>query len=538
MIDALVVGSGPNGLAAAVTLARAGLGVRVIEAETTVGGGARTLPIGWRVKGESRRIEYIDGVRNGGGAEPLLHDVCSAVHPLALASPFFRAFDLRGRGVELRAPEIAYAQPLDADPRSGLSAKSPRAGLAYRDIARTAEHLGADGAAWLRLLGPLSEAWEQVAAVALGDRRTVRAPYGPGSGQGPARQFAEALRMVLPAARFGLGLLEQGSPVWGRRFSGDVAPALLTGVAAHVMTRVPSLSAAGTALLLGALAHAPGGWALPVGGSQVIVDALVADFLLHGGHIETGRPVRTRADLPAARTYIFDTAPRVVAEVFGGALKPRARAALQGFPHGNGAAKVDFVVSGPVPWAVPDVGRAATVHLGGSRSEMGAAESTVAGGRHAERPVTLLSDPTVTDPNREVAGLRPLWAYAHVPRGSTEDVTEVVTAQVERFAPGFRDTVVQARCIPAAYMADHNANYVGGDIGAGTATLGRMLGLPAPTGLVVDPYEAGTSGVYLCSASVPPGPGVHGMGGWHVARRVLAREFGISDPPDLSPPRP
>ncbi|AEG45466.1 NAD(P)/FAD-dependent oxidoreductase [Isoptericola variabilis] len=520
MLDAVVVGSGPNGLAAAVTLARSGLGVTVLEAEDTVGGGARTLPLG-----------LADGV---------VHDVCSAVHPMAWASPFFRAFDLPAHGVELLTPEVSYAQPLDGG----------RSAVAYRLLDATAERLGPDGAAWRALLGPLAREWEAVAAVALGDKRSVP----PGLGR------VGALAAV---ARYGLALLEQGTRAWGVRFDGDEAPALLTGVAAHTITRLPSLAGAGTALLLGALAHASpvserqwagahqasdtkrvpgevserqwagahqlsdtgfdGGWPLPRGGSGAIVAALVADLEAHGGTVVTGHRVRSRADLPAARAYLFDTTPRTLVDVLGDDLTPALRSALTWFRHGDAAAKVDFVLSGPVPWADPEVGRAGTVHVGGTRADLARAESDVAAGRHPERPVCLVSDPTVVDPSREHGGLRPLWTYAHVPAGSDVDMTEAVTAQVERFAPGFRDVVVTSRCTPAARLAEHDANYVGGDIAAGAVSMWQMIARPTAR---PDPYAAG-GGAYLCSSSTPPGPGVHGMGGWHAARRALRDVFGV-----------
>lgn len=493
LLDAVVVGSGPNGLAAAVTLARAGLGVRVLEAQPTVGGGARTVAI----------PELADGMP---------FDLCSAVHPLAWASPFFRAFDLPAHGVELVAPDLAYAQPLDGD----------RAGLAYRDLARTAERLGPDGDAWRDLLGPLAADWRQMTALAMGDKRTLRGMLDGLRGEhGPTA--SDLASMVRPGLRFGAALLEQGGPRWDRRFLTDEAKALLTGVAAHGITPLPSLGGAGTALLLAALAHADGGWAIPLGGSQAITDAMVRDLEAHGGTVETGRRVESWSDLPPARAVLFDTTPRTLLRIAGDRISPARRAALGRFRYGNAAAKVDFVLDGPVPWRVPEVGYASTVHVGGTRAEMVIAEDAVAHGLHAERPVVLVSDPSVADLSRLRGPRRPLWSYAHVPAGSTEDVTESVTRQIERFAPGFRDVVVGSRCIPAAQMERHNQNYPGGDISAGEATMWQLVARPTAA---PDPYQI-AEGVYLCSASTPPGPGVHGMGGWHAARRALLREFDV-----------
>lgn len=465
-------------------LARAGLRVHVVEEQPTPGGGARSVD-DWVLPG-------------------LRHDLCSAVHPMALASPFFRGFDLAARGVEMCTPEISYAQPLDAG----------RAGLAFRDLDRTVEALGPDGAAWRSLLGPLVAHADDVVAFLLGDHRHLP-PH------------------LTTAVRFGLRALEQGSgATWDRRFRGPEAPALLTGVAAHAITPLPSIAAAGTALMLGTLAHATG-WSVPRGGTQAITEALLADLHAHGGTVETGRRVTALDALPAARAYLLDTAPGAAAQILGDRVPPRTARALRRFRHGDAAAKVDLVLSGPVPWRNPDVGRAGTVHVGGTRAEMAAAEHAVHAGRHAEHPMVLVSDPAVSDPGRaDAAGRRPLWTYAHVPAGSDRDMTDAVIARIERYAPGFRDVVVAARAIPAAHLSRHDAAYVGGDIAGGALSLRRVLSGPV---LQRDPYATGVPGAYLCSASVPPGPGVHGMGGWHAARRALAERFGVRELPSLAP---
>lgn len=488
-VDVVVVGSGPNGLAAAVTMARSGLEVTVVEAQDTIGGGARTLDLGLHV-----------GMR---------HDVCSAVHPMALASPFLRRFDLRARGVELAVPDLSYAQPLDGS----------QAGLAWHDLDRTVAGLERDGPAWRRLLEPLVERSDAVVALTMGDKRSV------------PREVLDGVSGVRAAIGLARGVLTQGTRAWNREFDGDVAPALLTGVAAHAIAPVPGLAPAGAALLLATLAHSVG-WPIPVGGSQSIIDALAGDLLAHGGSIRTGTAVRSWRELPAARAYLLDTSPRGAATIWEDRLAPRTLRSLRSFRYGDAAAKVDFVLSGPVPWRTPEVGQAGTVHVGGTRSEMAAAEAAVADGRHAERPMVLLSDPTTADATRGQGGLRPLWTYAHVPHGSDRDVTEDVTRQIERFAPGFRDLVVTSRCVPASAMEQHNANYIGGDIASGAVTLPRILTGVRPAW---NPYELGVPGVYLCSSSVPPGPGVHGMGGWFAARHALRQRFGISRPPELAP---
>jgi phytoene dehydrogenase-like protein len=480
VVDAVVVGSGPNGLSAAVVLAAAGLEVEVVEAAATIGGGART---------EELTLPGFD------------HDVCSAVHPMAAASPFFRAFDLPGRGVELLQPEVAYAQPLDGG----------RAALAWRDLDRTAVGLGPDGRAWRSLLGPLARDWAALTDLALSD-------------------FRSRPRDLPVTARLAARTLEQGGPAWNRRFSGDLAPALLTGVSAHALQPPRALAPAAAGLLLAALAHAVG-WPVPRGGSRQISAAMVRQVEALGGRVRTGERVTALAQLPPARAVLLDVSAPTLLGLGGDRLPASYRWWLERFRYGSGVCKVDFALSGPVAWSAPGCELAGTLHLGGSRAEMAHSEALVAAGYHADRPYVLVAQPGVVDHSRAPAGRQTLWTYAHVPAGSTLDVADAVCAQVERFAPGFRDLVLHRTVRTAAEEERANANYVGGDIGGGAATAWQMLARPVPRW---DPYRTPIDGVYLCSASTPPGPGVHGMSGVHAARRALRQVFGDRrDPLDL-----
>lgn len=474
MPDVAVVGSGPNGLAAAVVMARAGLDVHVYEAAETIGGGARTAEL----------------------IEPgHFHDICSAVHPMAIASPFFRSFELERR-VELRVPEVQYGTPLDGG----------RAAIAFRSLDETTAGLGADGPAYRRLMAPLLQRLDGVLDVTT--NALLRVPRDP-----------------VAAALLGLATLEQGSPWWNRRFVGDQAPALLTGVAAHAVGPLPSVTPAGAGLMLALLAHAVG-WPIPVGGSASIAAALAADLVAHGGTIHTGERVDHLAALPGS-VKLLDVAPPGFLRMAGPELPERYRRALESYRFGNAACKVDFILSGPVPWAAPELARAGTVHVGGTRAAMAEAENLVAAGRHPGEPYVLVSQPTVVDPGRAPEGRHVLWSYCHVPAGSSVDMAEAVTARIERFAPGFRDVVLASRTTTAADMAAHNENYVGGDFSAGLMDVRGLLRRPV---LSTVPWRTPLPGVYLCSSSTPPGPGVTGMPGYHAAKHALKDIFGLRVP--------
>lgn len=477
---ALIVGAGPNGLAAAVTLARAGVPVRVIERNDTIGGGARTAEV------------TLPGFR---------HDICSAVHPMAYASAFFTRFGLRQR-LEFINPEVPYAHALDPD----------RTVYAWRDLDRTADGLGRDGPAWRNLLAPFVGRPELVGG--LMSDSPLRVPLQPWG-----------------LMQLGLRILEQGTMLWNRRWQTEEAPALLTGVLAHPIQPMPAPGPTAAGLVLAALAHL-GGWPIPVGGSQAIVDALAADAQSHGAEIVTGHEVSSLDELTGAAAVLLDVSPKALLAIAGDRLPSRYAKRLIRFRYGDGAAKVDYALSEPVPWQDPETARAGTVHLGGPRSQMAAAEAAVAHGHHPDKPYVLASQPTMFDPSRAPAGRHVLWAYTHVPSGSTVDPTEIVTRRIEEFAPGFRDVVLQSAAHSATELEDYNPNYVGGDIAVGRLGIRQLVARPV---LSMDPWRTPLKGVYLCSSATPPGPGVHGVCGWRAALSALRHEFGCTIEPGLTP---
>lgn len=469
MVRATIIGSGPNGLSAAVSLARAGYEVRVLESSGTVGGGVSTVE------------STLSGFR---------HDVGSSIHPAALASPFFQAFGLAER-IDWIHPEISYAHPLD----------DGRAGIAWRDIVRTAEGLGEDGRAWLIRLRSLSRHIDGV--VDFTGNQMLRFPRDPAT-----------------AVRFALRMLDQGSPLARRAFRTQEAAALMSGVLAHANTPLPSLAGAAAGLLLAAEAHA-GGWMYPRGGAQRIADALVADLEAHGGSVTTGEHVTDLGSLdwgdPArGDILLLNSSPRLA--LTHPQIPPRYAGAISSYRYGPAAAKVDFALDGPVPWTNTEVAQSPTVHVGGNQAEVWESENAVAQGRVSNRPYVLAVQPSVLDETRAPAGKAVLWAYIHVPSGSGIDATELITSQIERFAPGFRDRILAHTAVSAASREAINPAAIGGDILGGAFTIRQALRRPTPT---VAPWRTPMPGVYLASASTPPGPGVNGMAGWHAAQTAL-----------------
>jgi phytoene dehydrogenase-like protein len=467
--DAIVVGAGPNGLAAAIVLARAGRRVTVFEGAATVGGSCRSAEL------------TLPG---------FVHDVCSAVHPLAVASPLFRQLPLAEHGLEWIEPDVMVAHPLD-----GVNGA-----FSYRSVDRTALALGVDGSAYRSLFGTLCDDWPRLVDVVLGPIRWPRHPFA--------------------AARFGVRAFQSADRLARGTFSGGAARALVAGIAAHSMLPLTVRPTAGVTLALGLLAHV-GGWCFPRGGAQRISDALASCLRSLGGEVVTGASIRSIDDLPRARAMLFDLSPRPFLRLVGHRLPSWFAGALQRYRYGMGAFKVDWALDGPIPWTDPECHRAGTLHLGGTLEEVAAAESDAWSGREPERPFVLLSQPTVFDGSRAPQGRHVAWGYCHVPRGSVNDAAPRIEQQIERFAPGFRDRILARAVMSPADIESHNPNLVGGDIAAGAMSLRQMLARPTWRR-----HGTPIRGVYLCSASTPPGPGVHGMCGYWAAKRALREVWG------------
>jgi len=461
--DAIVIGSGPNGLAAAIAVAQAGRRVVVYEAAATIGGGARSAEL----------------TRPG-----FVHDVCSAIHPFAVASPFFRTLPLAQHGLSWIEPPSMLAHPFD----DGTAA------VVERSANRTADALGADAAAYRALVGRIADDWPRLEGTVLGPFRFPRHPFA--------------------AARFGLNALRSAEAV-ARRFSGRDARALFAGIAAHGMLPLDRAPTAGFGLVLGGLAHVAG-WVVPRGGAQRISDALAAHLRSLGGEIVTSSPVATIDDLPAARAILCDLSPKPLLRIAGHRFPDGYRRLLERYRYGMGAFKVDWALDAPIPWRASACARAATVHVGGTLDEIAASERDAWTGRISERPFVLLAQPTICDPSRAPAGKHTVWAYCHVPHASTADMVGPIESQIERFAPGFHDRILARSVMTPADIESRNANLVGGDIGAGVTDLDQFFSRPTWR-----TYSTPVRGLYLCSAATPPGVGVHGMCGYFAAQRAL-----------------
>lgn len=468
--DAIVVGAGPNGLSAAIELARAGKSVLVLEAQRTPGGGARTGEI------------TLPGFR---------HDTGSAVHPLAAASPFFKTLPLAEHGLEWIDPPAALAHPFD----DGTAA------LLVRSTAATGETLGGDAARYRRLMDPLVADWERLVRDALAPLHVPRHP--------------------LALARFGVLAVQPAALLARWAFRGERARALFAGIAAHAMMPLTWAPTAAFGLLLGAAGHTSG-WPVPRGGAGSITAALGSYLRTLGGVVRTETPVTSLDELPPARAVLLNVTPRQVLRLAGRRLPAGYRKQLERYRYGPGVFKMDWALAGPIPWTARECARAATVHLGATMAECAAAERLPWEGRHPARPFVLLVQPSLFDPARAPAGHHTAWAYCHVPRGSTEDMTARLEAQIERFAPGFRDLVLARHVSPPAALERENANLVGGDISGGVSDLRQLFFRPA---IRLDPYTTPVKGLFVCSSSTPPGPGVHGLCGYYAARAALRHVF-------------
>jgi len=467
LYDAIVVGSGPNGLAAAITLARAGRSVLVLEAEDTIGGGARSAEL------------TLPG---------FIHDRCSAIHPLAVASPFFRSLPLDRYGLEWITPPAALAHPLD----------DGTAVILERSVDATAAVLGSDGPAYRQLMKPLVANFEQLLADVLGPL-----PLPP--------------RHPLVLALFALSALRSARGLAESRFSGQRARALLAGLSAHAILPLEQVATASFGIILAVMAHAVG-WPMPRGGAQKITDALAAYLRSLGGEIITGMRVASLDELPAHRALLFDVTPRQLLHIAGDRLPPGYRHSLERYRYGPGVFKIDWALDGPIPWTAVECQRAATVHIGGTLAEIAASERAVWQGRPSNKPYVLLVQHSLFDETRAPAGKATVWAYCHVPNGSPVDMTGPIEAQIERFAPGFGKRII-GRCVtPPSALEEHNANDIGGDINGGVQDLWQLY--TRPTASLV-PYVTPVKGLFICSSSTPPGGGVHGMCGYFAARAAL-----------------
>jgi phytoene dehydrogenase-like protein len=467
--DCIVVGSGPNGLAAAITVQQEGLKVLLIEGKNEIGGGLRSMEL------------TLPG---------FVHDVCSAIHPLAVSSPFFSSLSLYQHGVEFISPPIAAAHPFDDGTTAALRLS----------VERTARDLDEDAHAYLELFKPLVNAWPKL-------KNDILAPF----------HFP---RYPADMARFGWKAFSSAAH-FAKRFRSEKAKGLWAGMAAHSMQPLSNLTTSAIALVLMVAGHAEG-WPIPKGGSNAIAKALAGYFVSLGGKIETNFFVRSLRDLPSARAVLFDVTPRQLLEIAGYKFSSIYKWQLKRYQYGMGVFKIDWALDGPIPFTDPECGQAGTVHLGNTLEEIVESEKLVASGKHPDKPFVLLAQQSLFDSSRAPEGKQAAWAYCHVPNGSTVDMTDKIEKQVERFAPGFREKILARHVMNAAQMEEYNPNYIGGDINGGMINLQQLFTRPA---LRLSPYRTSAKGIYICSASTPPGGGVHGMCGYYAARRAMRDIF-------------
>ncbi|AKD55944.1 phytoene desaturase family protein [Spirosoma radiotolerans] len=476
--DAVVVGSGPNGLSAAITLQRAGLSVVVLEAKETIGGGLRSAEL----------------------TQPgFVHDICSAIHPLAAGSPFFRTLPLADHGLEFVDPPIAAAHPFDDGTAAALR----------RSLVETAQSLSVDEQAYRNLLAPIVQDWPTMAPDILGPLRFPKHPIN--------------------MASFGLDALLPITQLV-KRFKTKEARGLFGGMAAHAIQPLSNLTTSAIALVLMTAGHLYD-WPIPKGGSQTIANALASYFRSLGGKIETGQRVQSLKDIPSTRVVLFDVTPRQLLGIAGERFSALYRTQLEHYRYGMGVFKIDWALDGPIPFTAPECQQAGTIHIGGTFEEIADAEQATSSGKHPDKPYILLAQQSLFDPSRSPTGKHTAWAYCHVPNGSTVDRTQIIEQQVERFAPGFRDRILDRHTMNTAQMETYNANYIGGDINGGIIDIGQLYTRPVVS---LSPYKTSAPGMFICSSSTPPGGGVHGMCGYHAARVALREGFGLPVPITLA----
>jgi phytoene dehydrogenase-like protein len=463
--DAIVVGSGPNGLAAAIHLQQNGLSVLLLEGKDTIGGGLRSAEL------------TLPGY---------LHDICSAVHPLAAASPFFETLPLANHGLEYIYPAIAAAHPFD----------NGGAAFIKKSVTETAALLGEDEQAYIKLMQPVVSDWPAIAPDVLGPLHFPKHPVA--------------------MARFGLQALTSAAHL-AKHFKTPEAKGLLAGMAAHRIQPLTNKATSAFALVLMAAAHLRG-WPIPKGGSNKIANALASYFISIGGKIETNTYVTSMAQLPSAKAVLFDVTPKQLLQIAGHKFSSIYKWQLERYRYGMGVYKIDWALSEPIPFTAEGCRQAGTIHIGNTFEEIATGEQQIWNGQHPEKPYVLLSQPTVFDASRVPQGKHTAWAYCHVPNGSTKNMTTIIENQVERFAPGFKDTILARHTYDSAQMEAYNPNYIGGDINGGVIDIGQLFTRPA---LRLSPYKTSAKGIYICSSSTPPGGGVHGMCGYHAAVRMI-----------------